>query len=155
VVSFRDLVAETLTPWMHTSHQEGLTMSGDDLLKNFFRTPDRAPIPEVLMEEAETLVATPDVSEDVAPNPLLAEHPVDHGQWRGYVLICVNADVVSVCDRVKERLGTQFRGMSLVTGLYDLIVRVEADSKEHFKEMLILVRETPGVIQSVTLLDLN
>jgi len=130
-------------------------MSGDDLLKSLFRTPGRSPIPEVLMEEAETLVAAPDVSGDVAPHPLLAEHPVDHGQWRGYVLICVNANVMSVCDRVKERLGTQFRGMSLVTGIYDLIVRVEAESKEQFKDMLILVRETPGVIQSVTLLDLN
>jgi hypothetical protein len=34
-------------------------------------------------------------------------------------------------------------------------VRVEAETKEQFKETLILIRETPGVISSVTLLDLN
>ncbi len=89
------------------------------------------------------------------PEPLLAPHDVEREQWRGYVLICVNANVVKVCEMVKERLGARFRGMSLVTGIYDLIVRVEADSKEQFKETLILVRETPGVISSVTLLDLN
>jgi hypothetical protein len=89
------------------------------------------------------------------PEPLLAPQSVEREQWRGYVLICVNANVVKVCDTVKERLGERFRGMSLVTGIYDLIVRVEADSKEQFKETLILVRETPGVISSVTLLDLN
>ena len=89
------------------------------------------------------------------PEPLLAPQNVEHEQWRGYVLICVNANVVKVCETVKERLGERFRGMSLVTGIYDLIVRVEADSKEQFKETLILVRETPGVISSVTLLDLN
>ncbi len=89
------------------------------------------------------------------PEPLLAPQGVEREQWRGYVLICVNANVVKVCEMVKERLGERFRGMSLVTGIYDLIVRVEADSKEQFKETLILVRETPGVISSVTLLDLN
>ncbi len=90
-----------------------------------------------------------------APDPLLAPQAVEREQWRGYVLICVNANVVKVCESVKERLGDRFRGMSLVTGIYDLIVRVEADTKEQFKETLILVRETPGVISSVTLLDLN
>lgn len=89
------------------------------------------------------------------PEPLLAQESVEREQWRGYVLICVNANVVKVCEMVKERLAERFRGMSLVTGIYDLIVRVEADSKEQFKETLILVRETPGVISSVTLLDLN
>ncbi len=89
------------------------------------------------------------------PEPLLATEGVEREQWRGYVLICVNANVVKVCETVKERLGERFRGMSLVTGIYDLIVRVEADSREQFKETLILVRETPGVISSVTLLDLN
>lgn len=89
------------------------------------------------------------------PTPLLAPQDVEREQWRGYVLICVNANVVKVCNTVKERLGDRFRGMSLVTGIYDLIVRVEADSKEQFKETLILVRETPGVASSVTLLDLN
>lgn len=89
------------------------------------------------------------------PEPLLAAQSVEREQWRGYVLICVNANVVKVCETVKERLDKRFRGMSLVTGIYDLIVRVEADSKEQFKETLILVRETPGVISSVTLLDLN
>ena len=128
-------------------------MSGDDLLKNFFAHP-HSPIPEVLMEEMDAPL-TDDESGEVAPDPLLAEHPVEQGMWRGYVLICMNANVVEVCERVKERLGEHFRGMSLVTGLYDLIVRLEADSKEQFKEMLILVRETPGVTQSVTLLDLN
>ncbi len=89
------------------------------------------------------------------PEPLLATQDVEREQWRGYVLICVNANVVKVCEMVKERLGERFRGMSLVTGIYDLIVRVEADNREQFKETLILVRETPGVISSVTLLDLN
>lgn len=89
------------------------------------------------------------------PEPLLAPQGVEREQWRGYVLICVNANVVKVCESVKERLGDRFRGMSLVTGLYDLIVRVEAETKEQFKETLILVRETPGVISSVTLLDLD
>jgi nitrate reductase NapAB chaperone NapD len=89
------------------------------------------------------------------PEPLLAPQSVEREQWRGYVLVCVNANVVKVCETVKERLGERFRGMSLVIGIYDLIVRVEADSKEQFKETLILVRETPGVISSVTLLDLN
>ena len=89
------------------------------------------------------------------PEPLLAPQDVEQEQWRGYVLICVNANVVKVCESVKERLGDRFRGMSLVTGIYDLIVRVEAETKEQFKETLILVRETPGVISSVTLLDLN
>lgn len=87
--------------------------------------------------------------------PLLAPRSIERGQWRGYVLICVNANVVNVCNAVKERLGERFRGMSLVTGIYDLIVRVEAETKEQFKETLILVRETPGVTTSVTLLDLN
>lgn len=89
------------------------------------------------------------------PDPLLAPQGVEREQWRGYVLICVNANVVKVCESVKDRLGDRFRGMSLVTGIYDLIVRVEADTKEQFKETLILVRETPGVISSVTLLDLD
>ena len=57
--------------------------------------------------------------------------------------------------RTVEWLGERFRGMSLVTGIYDLIVRVEAETKEQFKETLILIRETPGVTSSVTLLDLN
>jgi hypothetical protein len=108
--------------------------------------------------EAE-LVEPPIVMEDVGdatePDPLLAPQSVEREQWRGYVLICVNANVVKVCESVKERLGDRFRGMSLVTGIYDLIVRVEAETKEQFKETLILVRETPGVISSVTLLDLN
>ncbi|MHB8644584.1 MAG: hypothetical protein ACYDAR_02205 [Thermomicrobiales bacterium] len=89
------------------------------------------------------------------PEPLLAPQSIEREHWRGYVLICVNANVVKVCEMVKERLGERFRGMSLVTGIYDLIVRVEAGSKEQFKETLILVRETPGVISSVTLLDLD
>ena len=131
-------------------------MNGDDLLKNLFRTQTRTAIPEVLMEEmAETDSPLDDTSSDLAPAPLLAAASEDHEQWRGYVLICVNANVVQVCDHVKSRLGAHFRGMSLVTGIYDLIVRLEADSKEQFKEMLILVRETPGVIQSITLLDLD
>lgn len=127
-------------------------MPGDDLLKEYLRTPTQAPIPEVLMEET---APAPDESDEAVPAPLLAAQPTESGQWRGYVLVCVNADVVAVCDQVKARLGERFRGMSLVTGIYDLIVRVEADSKEQFKETLILVRETPGVTQSVTLLDLN
>jgi len=102
--------------------------------------------PGALMEE---------LGDATEPEPLLAQESVEREQWRGYVLICVNANVVKVCEMVKERLGARFRGMSLVTGIYDLIVRVEADSKEQFKETLILVRETPGVISSVTLLDLN
>ncbi|MDQ2785193.1 MAG: hypothetical protein M3Y58_09360 [Chloroflexota bacterium] len=102
--------------------------------------------PQALMEE---------LGDANEPEPLLAPQDVEREQWRGYVLICVNANVVKVCETVKERLGERFRGMSLVTGIYDLIVRVEADSKEQFKETLILVRETPGVISSVTLLDLN
>jgi len=131
-------------------------MNGDDLLKNLFRTPMRTAIPEVLMEEmAATDSPLDDLSSGLAPDPLLAEASEDHEQWRGYVLICVNANLMQVCDHVKSRLGAHFRGMSLVTGIYDLIVRLEADSKEQFKEMLILVRETPGVTQSITLLDLN
>jgi hypothetical protein len=102
--------------------------------------------PQNAMEEAD---------DATAPGPLLAPQGVEREQWRGYVLICVNANVVKVCESVKERLSDRFRGMSLVTGIYDLIVRVEADTKEQFKETLILVRETPGVISSVTLLDLN
>lgn len=106
--------------------------------------------------EAETLLAEEfGVALEPQPEPLLAPAPTEREQWRGYVLICVNANVVQVCEMVKERLGERFRGMSLVTGIYDLIVRVEADSKEQFKETLILVRETPGVISSVTLLDLD
>ncbi len=106
--------------------------------------------------EAEALLAQEFGARD-APEaePLLAPQGAEREQWRGYVLICVNANVVQVCEAVKERLNDRFRGMSLVTGIYDLIVRVEADSKEQFKETLILVRETPGVISSVTLLDLN
>lgn len=102
--------------------------------------------PQALMEE---------LGDANEPEPLLASEGTEREQWRGYVLICVNANVVKVCEMVKERLAERFRGMSLVTGIYDLIVRVEADSKEQFKETLILVRETPGVISSVTLLDLN
>src|SRR3954452_25295742 len=100
--------------------------------------------------DAETLFAK--FGETTEPEPLLAPQGVEREQWRGYVLICVNANVVQVCDSVKERLGERFRGMSLVTGIYDLIVRVEADTKEQFKETLILIRETPGVTSSVTLL---
>jgi hypothetical protein len=103
--------------------------------------------------DAETLFAQ--YGEATEPEPLLAPQGVEREQWRGYVLICVNANVVQVCDSVKERLGERFRGMSLVTGIYDLIVRVEADTKEQFKETLILIRETPGVTSSVTLLDLD
>lgn len=102
--------------------------------------------PETLMEE---------LGDATEPDPLLAPQAVEHEQWRGYVLVCVNANVVNVCNAVKERLGDRFRGMSLVTGIYDLIVRVETETKEQFKETLILVRETPGVTSSVTLLDLN
>jgi hypothetical protein len=102
--------------------------------------------PQALVEE---------VGDATEPDPLLAPQSVEREQWRGYVLICVNANVVKVCESVKERLGDRFRGMSLVTGIYDLIVRVEAETKEQFKETLILIRETPGVISSVTLLDLN
>lgn len=106
--------------------------------------------------EAETLLAEEfGMALEPQPEPLLAPEGAERGQWRGYVLICVNANVVQVCEMVKERLGERFRGMSLVTGIYDLIVRVEADSKEQFKETLILVRETPGVTSSVTLLDLD
>lgn len=103
--------------------------------------------------DAETLFAQ--FGEATEPEPLLAPQGVEREQWRGYVLICVNANVVQVCNSVKERLGERFRGMSLVTGIYDLIVRVEADTKEQFKETLILIRETPGVTSSVTLLDLD
>jgi len=102
--------------------------------------------PETLMEE---------LGDATEPDPLLAPQSVEREQWRGYVLICVNANVVKVCNTVKERLGERFRGMSLVTGIYDLIVRVEVETKEQFKETLILIRETPGVTSSVTLLDLN
>jgi hypothetical protein len=102
--------------------------------------------PQALVEE---------VGDATEPDPLLAPQSVEREQWRGYVLICVNANVVKVCESVKERLGDRFRGMSLVTGIYDLIVRVEAETKEQFKETLILIRETPGVTSSVTLLDLN
>src|SRR6185437_9034973 len=102
--------------------------------------------PQALMEDAGNVTA---------PDPLLAPQTVQREQWRGYVLICVNANVVQVCESVKERLGDRFRGMPLVTGIYDLIVRVETETKEQFKETLILIRETPGVISSVTLLDLN
>lgn len=106
--------------------------------------------------EAEALIAEEfDTGLEPEPEPLLAPQGVEREQWRGYVLICINANVVQVCEEVKERLGARFRGMSLVTGIYDLIVRVEADSREQFKETLILVRETPGVTTSVTLLDLN
>src|SRR5215471_7136511 len=99
--------------------------------------------------DAETLFAQ--FGDATAPEPLLAPQGVEREQWRGYVLICVHANVVQVCSAVKERLGERFRGMSLVTGIYDLIVRVEADTKEQFKETLILIRETPGVTSSVTL----
>lgn len=127
-------------------------MNGDDLLRNLLRT-ESPPIPEVPMEE---LLETPEnTADDTQPLPLLAEAPPEREHWRGYVLVNVNTNVEQVCDDVKRRLGEHFRGMSLVTGIYDLIVRVEADSKATFKETLILVRETPGVIQSVTLLDLN
>ena len=116
------------------------------------RAEDEADI-EAEMIDPQALMA--ELGGTTEPEPLLAPQSVEHEHWRGYVLICVNANVVKVCDTVKERLGERFRGMSLVTGIYDLIVRVEADSKEQFKETLILVRETPGVISSVTLLDLN
>ncbi len=116
------------------------------------RTEDEADIEAELIDPGTLMAQLGDAAE---PEPLLAPQGVEQDQWRGYVLICVNANVVKVCEMVKERLGDRFRGMSLVTGLYDLIVRVEADSKEQFKETLILVRETPGVISSVTLLDLD
>ena len=116
------------------------------------REEDEADI-EAEMIDPQALMA--EMGGTTEPEPLLAPQSIEREQWRGYVLICVNANVVKVCDTVKERLGERFRGMSLVTGIYDLIVRVEADSKEQFKETLILVRETPGVISSVTLLDLN
>jgi hypothetical protein len=103
--------------------------------------------------DAETLFA--EFGEAAEPEPLLAPQGIEREQWRGYVLICVNTNVVQVCDAVKGRLGDRFRGMSLVTGIYDLIVRVEAETKEQFKETLILIRETPGVNSSVTLLDLD
>lgn len=116
------------------------------------REEDEADIEAEMIEPRALIEELGDATE---PEPLLAPQGVEREQWRGYVLICVNANVVKVCETVKERLGERFRGMSLVTGIYDLIVRVEADSKEQFKETLILVRETPGVISSVTLLDLN
>jgi hypothetical protein len=116
------------------------------------REEDEADIEAEMIEPRALIEELGDATE---PEPLLAPKGVEREQWRGYVLICVNANVVKVCETVKERLGERFRGMSLVTGIYDLIVRVEADSKEQFKETLILVRETPGVISSVTLLDLN
>lgn len=116
------------------------------------REEDEADIEAEMIEPRALIEELGDATE---PEPLLAPQGVEREQWRGYVLICVNANVVKVCETVKERLGELFRGMSLVTGIYDLIVRVEADSKEQFKETLILVRETPGVISSVTLLDLN
>lgn len=132
-------------------------MARDERLENIFgvRT-RRPPVPSVADPDdtSDTLSAL-DTDETIAPEPLLAETPMQHEQWRGYVLVCVNANVEKVCESVKERLNGHFRGMSLVTGLYDLIVRVEADSKEEFKQTLILVRETPGVVQSVTLMDLN
>jgi hypothetical protein len=103
--------------------------------------------------DAETLFA--EFGDATETEPLLAPQGVERDQWRGYVLICVNTNVVQVCDAVRARLGERFRGMSLVTGIYDLIVRVEADTKEQFKETLILIRETPGVSSSVTLLDLD
>ncbi len=116
------------------------------------REEDEADIEAEMIEPRALIEELGDATE---PEPLLAPQGVEREQWRGYVLICVNANVVKVCETIKERLGERFRGMSLVTGIYDLIVRVEADSKEQFKETLILVRETPGVISSVTLLDLN
>jgi hypothetical protein len=116
------------------------------------RAEGEADIEATLVDPDELLA---EIGGTTEPEPLLAPQSVEHEQWRGYVLICVNANVVKVCEMVKDRLGERFRGMSLVTGIYDLIVRVEADSKEQFKETLILVRETPGVTSSVTLLDLN
>jgi hypothetical protein len=110
---------------------------------------------DIEAELVEPRMATENSGDATAPDPLLAPQSIEREQWRGYVLICVNANVVKVCESVKERLGDRFRGMSLVTGIYDLIVRVEAETKEQFKETLILIRETPGVISSVTLLDLN
>ncbi len=110
---------------------------------------------DIEAEIDEPLALMTEMGGTTEPEPLLAAQGVEREQWRGYVLICVNANVVKVCEAVKERLGERFRGMSLVTGIYDLIVRVEADSREQFKETLILVRETPGVISSVTLLDLD
>jgi hypothetical protein len=110
---------------------------------------------DIEAELVEPRMATEKSGDATAPDPLLAPQSIEREQWRGYVLICVNANVVKVCESVKERLGDRFRGMSLVTGIYDLIVRVEAETKEQFKETLILIRETPGVTSSVTLLDLN
>ncbi len=133
-------------------------MDNERGMRNLFTRTRRTRIDEGVDGEAslvdpETLMA--ELGDAAEPEPLLAPQGVEREQWRGYVLICVNANVMKVCETVKERLGGRFRGMSLVTGIYDLIVRVEADSKEQFKETLILVRETPGVISSVTLLDLN
>src|SRR5437762_2179360 len=52
--------------------------------------------PEMLREER---------GDATEPDPLLAPQGVEREQWRGYVLICVNANVVEVCNSVKERLG--------------------------------------------------
>ncbi len=134
-------------------------MAGDDLYDKLFGTRTRREtfVPDVEAPDdgngaSRTDAATADAT---ATEPLLAPADIPAEHWRGYVLVCVNANVERVCESVKERLGGHFRGMSLVTGLYDLIVRVEAASKEEFKQTLILVRETPGVVQSVTLMDLN
>lgn len=126
-------------------------MQGNRSFRTLFRS-EAPPVPEVPLEE---LLEAPDGADDTQPAPLLADAPPEREHWRGYVLVNVNTNVEQVCDDVKRRLGEHFRGMSLVTGIYDLIVRVEAEGKAEFKEMLIRIRETPGVIQSVTLLDLN
>jgi hypothetical protein len=138
---------------------KGETMDRESGMRNLFTRTRRLRTREEGEADIEAEPIEPSLMAEMGgttePEPLLAPQSVEREQWRGYVLICVNANVVKVCETVKERLGERFRGMSLVTGLYDLIVRVEADSKEQFKETLILVRETPGVISSVTLLDLN
>ena len=122
-------------------------------LRNLFRSSTSVTVPEVPIEELlEAPTATIDETELA---PLLADAPPEREHWRGYVLVNVNTNVEQVCDTIRERLGAHFRGMSLVTGIYDLIVRVEAEGREEFKQTLILIRETPGVNQSVTLLDLN
>lgn len=137
----------------------GYRMVNEGGARNRFTRTRRLRVQEETGEQQAVLTEAEQVIEQFAeatePEPLLAPQGVEREQWRGYVLICVHENVVQVCEAVKARLGGRFRGMSLVTGIYDLIVRVEADSKEQFKETLILVRETPGVTSSVTLLDLN
>ncbi len=129
-------------------------MSENESLRGLFRSSTPVTIPEVPLEELlEAPAAT--TGDETQLAPLLADGPPEREHWRGYVLVNVNTNVEQVCDTIRERLGGHFRGMSLVTGIYDLIVRVEAEGRAEFKQTLILIRETPGVSQSVTLLDLN